>query len=268
MTAMWLASQASKPTAAQGLPPAVLRPPQAMAQHPGTAAAPGNRNAGAGTNPSPLDLLRKLPLLGGLPDDDLAWLARRVGFRRLRRGVLVVEQGDLDSALHFVVSGRVHAVRRGLNDRTLLLEVLGPGDHFGARGLIDAQTRSSSVRCVEPTQLMVVHQADFEQFLVNSSAFRDSLHQALTQRLRGSNQRIAVLALSDVRGCVIRHLLEVSEDQAGQRVVRAPVRRQMVADRIGASREMVGRVLKSLTAAGKIEIRQDGSLLIHCIDMA
>ena len=266
MPALSLASQASTPIAGQGLPPGVLRAVPAAAPPDSHAAAPACP-AAAG-NPGTLDLLRKLPLLATLPAADLAWLARRVGFRRLRRGALVVEQDAADLALHFVISGRVHAVRRGLNDRPLLLAVLGPGDHFGERGLLDQQPRSSAVRCVEPTQLLVIHQPDFEQFMADSSAFRNSLRHALTQRLRSSNQRIAVLALSDVRGCVIRHLLEVSEQHAGQRVVRAPVRRQTVADRIGASREMVGRVLKRLAAAGQIEPRQDGSLLIHCADMA
>lgn len=273
MTAMPLASQASKPVVGQGLLPPVRRPvPAALPYlpqppHGNSPSAPPTSRAGAST-PSTLDLLHSLPLLARLPDDDLAWLVRRVGFRRLRRGAVVVEQGAADTALHFVISGRVHAVRRGLNDRPLLLEVLGPGDHFGERGLLDEQPRTSTARCVEPSQLMVIHQLDFEQFMASSSAFRNRLHCALTQRLRSSNQRIAVLALSDVRGCVIRHLLEISEDHAGQRVVRTPVRRQTVADRIGASREMVGRVLKSLTAAGKIEPRQDGSLLLHCADMA
>ena len=270
MTAVPLANQATMPAVAQSLPPPVWRPVQATVPRPphsSSLATPATSRAAA-NSPNTLDLLHGLPLLGALPEDDLAWLARRVGFRRLRRGAVVVEQGTADTALQCVISGRLHAVRRGLNDRPLLLEVLGPGDHFGERGLLDEQPRTSTVRCVEATQLLVIHQLDFAQFMASSSAFRNSLHCALTQRLRSSNQRIAVLALSDVRGCVIRHLLEVSEDHAGQRVVRAPVRRQTVADRIGASREMVGRVLKSLTAAGKIEARQDGSLLIHCADMA
>ena len=276
MTATLLASQASKPVVGPGLPPPVRQAtPAAVSQRPLTPHLPRGSNPAvtptsrvAANAPTTLDQLHGLPLLAGLPDDDLAWLARRVGFRRLRRGAVVVEQDTLDSALHLVLSGRVHAVRRGLNDRPLLLEVLGPGDHFGERGLLDGQPRTSTARCVEPTQLLVIHQLDFEHFMAKSGAFRNSLHHALTQRLRSSNQRIAVLALSDVRGCVIRHLLEVSEEHGGQRVVRAPVRRQTVADRIGASREMVGRVLKNLTAAGQIEPRQDGSLLIHCANMA
>ena len=270
MTAMPLASHPSKPAVGPGLLPQARRAvPGAVAHMPHSGRPPATPTSrAAANNPSTLDLLHSLPLLAALPDDDLAWLARRVGFRRLRRGAVVVEQGEADTALQFVLSGRLHAVRQGLNDRPLLLEVLGPGDHFGERGLLDEQPRTSSVRCVEATQLIVVHQLDFEQFMASSSAFRNNLHCALTQRLRSSNQRITVLALSDVRGCVIRHLLDASKDHGDQRVVRAPVRRQMVADRIGASREMVGRVLKSLTAAGQIEPRQEGSLLIHCADMA
>ena len=50
----------------------------------------------------------------------------------------------------------------------------------------------------------------------------------------------------------------------GQRIVNPPITRQFVADRIGASREMVSRVFKDLTARGQIQQRQDGSLLLCC----
>ena len=209
-------------------------------------------------------LILQLPLLSKLSGEQAAWLAQRVVIRRLRRGEVLVHQGDPDRGFHIVCSGSVHAVRQGRNGRSLLLDVLGPGGHFGERGLIDELPRETTVRCAQATELLTVHGPDFRQCLDESPAMRQALLHTLTQRLRARNQRITMLALNDVHGCVLRHLHDASVEVQGQRIVHPPFTRQFVADRIGASREMVSRVFKDLAATGKIQQQQDGSLLLHC----
>ena len=221
-----------------------------------------NRDGASRLSPA---LILSLPLLGSLSGEQAAWLAQRVAIRRLRRNEVLVHQGEPDRAFHIVCSGSVHAVRQGRNGRSLLLDVLGPGGHFGERGLIDEQPRETTVRCAKASELLTVQGADFRQCLAESHALRSALMRTLSQRLRERNQRIAMLALNDVHGCVVRHLQDASVEVQGQRIVHPPFTRQFVADRIGASREMVSRVFKDLTASGKIQHRQDGSLLLHCI---
>jgi CRP-like cAMP-binding protein len=67
----------------------------------------------------------------------------------------------------------------------------------------------------------------------------------------------------DVYGRVARALLEVAQpDREGQLVIRDRVSRQDVAKMIGASREMVSRVMKDLEDRGFIEVAEDGSTII------
>jgi CRP/FNR family cyclic AMP-dependent transcriptional regulator len=210
-----------------------------------------------------LELMRELPLLRELGDGDAAWLARRATIRPLRRGALLLEQGSQEQALYIVLSGCLHAVRRGPRGRLLIADVLHAGDHYGELGLVDDQPHAAALRCMAAGAVVVVRQPDFHRCLAACPAMREALMRTLAQRLRQRNRRISLLALNDVRGCVIGQLLEQSEAEGALRIVRQPVNRQTLADIIGASREMVSRIVTELAHDGLIELRADGSTLIH-----
>jgi len=88
------------------------------------------------------------------------------------------------------------------------------------------------------------------------------LLRSLVQRLREADRKIESLALMDVFGRVAKLLLEFSEMQEGRRIVTRKLTKQDIAKMIGASREMVSRVMKDLETSGYIEV-QDGRIVLH-----
>jgi CRP/FNR family cyclic AMP-dependent transcriptional regulator len=81
------------------------------------------------------------------------------------------------------------------------------------------------------------------------------------KRLREADKKIGSLALMDVYGRVARLLLEMSETIDGQKVVTKKLAKQDIAKMIGASREMVSRVMKDLQTGGFIEVK-GGSIFL------
>jgi CRP/FNR family cyclic AMP-dependent transcriptional regulator len=79
--------------------------------------------------------------------------------------------------------------------------------------------------------------------------------RGLVKRLREADKKIGSLALMDVYGRVARLLMEMSETIDGQRVVTKKLPKQDIAKMIGASREMVSRVMKDLQTSGYIEVK-------------
>ena len=87
--------------------------------------------------------------------------------------------------------------------------------------------------------------------------------KGLVQRLRHADRKIESLALMDVYGRVARALLEFAVDDAdGNAVIRDKVSRQDLAKMVGASREMVSRVMKDLEERGFLETKEDGSMIV------
>lgn len=210
------------------------------------------------------ELLSTLPLLRALEPALLRRVAERVQVRRIARHGTVFEQGSRESGLYLLLKGQAQVVRQNQRGRALVVDQLRPGDHFGELSAIDDAPQYAAVRCPVPSEVLVIGRADFLDLLHESPPLLQALLHGMVARVRRKNRRIALLALHDVRGCVVQQLLDLSELQDGQPVVRGRICRQAIADMIGASRAMVSRVMMALTRSGELQTLPDGSTLIRC----
>jgi len=211
-----------------------------------------------------VDTLASVPLLRHLEPALARQLAAHAAVRRLNRHAMVLEQGSREAGLFALLQGQAQVVRRNPQGRSLVIDQLRPGDHFGELSAIDGQPQSAAVRCTQPSDVLVISRGDFLDCLQESQTLLPALLQVMVQRVRRKNRRITLLALHDVRGCVVQQLLDLADLQDGRPVVRGRIGRQAIADMIGASRAMVSRVMMDLTRTGALETLPDGSTLLHC----
>ena len=128
---------------------------------------------------------------------------------------------------------------------------------FGEMGVLDDHPRSATVLAVEASEVVVIGKADFKQCLMDNPDVSLFIMRNLTKRLRLADRNIESLALLDVYGRVARLLLEAAEVVDGRKVVTHKLTKQDMAKMIGASREMVSRVMRDLTAQGLSTSRTD-----------
>ena len=129
--------------------------------------------------------------------------------------------------------------------------------------LIDNEPHSATVRAEVQTDMLTLGRAEFARCLPENSSMSYAIMKGLVQRLRQADRKIESLALMDVYGRVARSLLEFAlPDRDGLLTIRERISRQDIAKMVGASREMVSRVMKDLEDRGFIETRVDGSMLI------
>ncbi|MDH4391135.1 MAG: Crp/Fnr family transcriptional regulator [Aquabacterium sp.] len=211
-----------------------------------------------------VETLAGVPLFSQLEPALLRQLADRAVVRKLARHATVLEQGSRDQGLFILLRGQAQLVRHNLRGRSLVIDQLRPGDHFGELSAIDEQPQSAAVRCTMPSEVLVFGRTDFIDCLHESQTLLTILLQMMVKRVRRKNRRITLLALHDVRCCVVQQLLDLAELQDGQPVVRGRICRQAIADMIGASRAMVSRVMMALTRSGELQTLADGSTAIFC----
>ncbi|MBK7424051.1 MAG: Crp/Fnr family transcriptional regulator [Propionivibrio sp.] len=208
-------------------------------------------NAGAG-----LTLLQKIPLFAGLPDAQLEQIARMAVSRKVARHTTIVFVGDRTDALFVIVSGSAKVLNRDAEGNEVILTLLGSGECFGEMGLIDGSPRSADVVANENCELLVIAKADFTNVLAGNVDLCLNIMKSLVLRLREANRKIESLALMDVYGRVAKLLLDFSVEENGLRVIRRKVTKQDMAKMVGASREMVSRVMKDLEGSGYIRVEQ------------
>jgi CRP/FNR family cyclic AMP-dependent transcriptional regulator len=212
---------------------------------------------------SNLDLIRRVPLFSTLTQAQAESVADAVIKRRYRRGECIVEQGKKSNCLAIVLTGRARVVTTDTRGREVILATLSPGDYIGEMSLIDNQPHSATVRAEVQTDVLILGRVEFARCLPENTSMAYAVMKGLVQRLRHADRKIESLALMDVYGRVARALLEFAQPGTdGLMTIRDRVSRQDVAKMIGASREMVSRVMKDLEERGFIEVREDGTTVI------
>jgi CRP/FNR family cyclic AMP-dependent transcriptional regulator len=207
-------------------------------------------------------VLKSVPLFASFPDEQLRTLVTVVTRRSAPRGSVIMAAGDQIDSLYIVISGRLKVMMGDSDGKEVILSLIGPGEYFGEMGLIDDSPRSASVVTIEPCELLCVAKRDFKKCLAESAEMAASVMRGLVRRLREADRKIGSLALLDVYGRVARLLLDMSEMQNGQRTVTKRLPKQDIAKMIGASREMVSRVMKDLQMGGYIEMR-GSTIVLH-----
>jgi len=210
-----------------------------------------------------VDALRSMPIFEALSVERLVPIARVAVFRKVPRGSAVLRAGDRTDFVYFILSGVLKVLVSDEEGREVILSNLGPGEFFGEMGVLDDNPRSATVVANTPCELIVISKADFKRCLAENFDVSLYIMRSLVKRLRSADRKIESLALMDVFGRVARLLLEMAEeDKDGQLVIRRKVSRQDIAKMIGASREMVSRVMKDLQQQGLIE-EGDGGILLR-----
>ena len=207
-------------------------------------------------------LLRNVPLFSVLPENQLSLLTSVVSRRSFARHKTIIAAGDATESLYVVISGRLKVMMSDDEGREVILAIVGPTEYFGEMGLLDDSPRSATVVTLEACELLVLSKRDFNACLQENFEMATTVMRGLVKRLREADEKIGSLALMDVYGRVARLLLEMAETIDGQKIVTRKIAKQDIAKMIGASREMVSRVMKDLQTGGFIEVRA-GSIFIR-----
>ena len=212
---------------------------------------------------SNLELIRRVPLFSMLTASQAEAVSEAVVKARFKRGEAIVDQGKKSNALSIILTGRARVITTDARGREVILASMQPGDYIGEMSLIDNEPHSATVRAEVQTDVLVLGRLEFARCLPENSSMAYAVMKGLVQRLRHADRKIESLALMDVYGRVARTLLEFAvPDAVGNSVIKDRVSRQDLAKMVGASREMVSRVMKDLGDRGFIETRADGSMLV------
>lgn len=201
---------------------------------------------------SPADTSRQ-DILG---EAEVKALAQHAVARTFPKNTVVVTEGDRTDSLYIIVSGRVKIYASDENGKEIVLNHAGPGEYFGEL-VLDEGPRAASVMTLEPTRFLIVPKDDFREFVTRSPEFSLHLIRKLIRKVRVLTNDVKSLALMDVYGRVARMLLDLAVERDGAIVIENRPTQQEMANRVGASREMISRILSNLAEGGYITMERD-----------
>jgi CRP/FNR family cyclic AMP-dependent transcriptional regulator len=199
-------------------------------------------------------MLENVPIFAQLDPSDLEEIAQLAVTRAFPKNAVVVTEGDLGNSMYVIAKGRVKVFLTSDEGKEVILNTLGPNGSFGELALLDDEPRSASVMTLEPSSLMIISRPSFERCLADKPKIAVGLIRALVQRVRGLTENVRDLALSEVYGRVVSLFGKLAVPEDGKQVIRQRLTHQEIANMVGASREMISKILKDLAVGGYITI--------------
>jgi CRP/FNR family cyclic AMP-dependent transcriptional regulator len=166
------------------------------------------------------------------------------------RNQMLIVEGEVSDALYILITGQLKVFTQDSKGRELVYNILQPGEFFGEL-FLDGGLRSASVKAVVDSQCIVIDHLAIRGFMKTYPEFAECLVYKLIARLRHATQLSKSLALHDVYERTVDLLNQVALNEPGDiRVVPTSMTQQEIADRVGATREMINHILRDLTRGG------------------
>ncbi|NNE06230.1 MAG: Crp/Fnr family transcriptional regulator [Xanthomonadales bacterium] len=199
-----------------------------------------------------LRIFNGINLFKSLDEKELQALSEHLLRRHFPKNVVIINEGDMTNSLYIILSGRVKVFLNDENGKEVILNVVEAGDYFGEVSLFDDGRRSASIMTLVDSEFAVLEKSSFLTCMKSSPELALTIIRGLTERLRGLSANVRNLALMDVYGRVAHTLIELAEDQDGTTMIPGGITYKELAQRVGASSKMVGRVMKDLRTGGYI----------------
>lgn len=208
-------------------------------------------------------LLKKLRLFSDLPEGDIKRLASLAKLKRYPGGAVIIERGDPTRSLYVIADGRVKIRRIWENGKEVIFSILKSGDIFGEMAFLEEIPRSADVITITPSDLIELEKRDLEAIMESNKILMSNLIKTLVRRLVTADNMIEMLALENVYERLTNFLSEQAEKEpSGRLVIKGGITHTQLAAIIGASREMVSKIMKVLTDGGFL-IKKEKDLIIN-----
>ncbi|MBK8187273.1 MAG: cAMP-activated global transcriptional regulator CRP [Cellvibrio sp.] len=179
--------------------------------------------------------------------------------RRYPAKSTIIYAGDKSDSLYYIVKGSVTVLIEDDEGHEMIVAYLNDGDFFGEMGLFDhSDSRSAWVRAKSECEVAEISYAKFQEISEDHPEFLFALGSQMARRLRATTRKVGDLAFLDVTGRVARTLLELCKEPDAMTHpdgMQIKITRQEIGRIVGCSREMVGRVLKTLEDQGLVQVK-------------
>jgi CRP-like cAMP-binding protein len=202
------------------------------------------------------EILAKVPLFAGLPDEERERLGSLLRARRYTRGEVIFLEGDEGTALCLIAEGRIRIQLTGADGREVVINVYGPAEFFGELALLDGEPRSADAIAQDASRVFWLQREDFAAFLDSHPRAAMTMLASLSRRLRHTTRVVQDATFRDVPARLARVLLDLAA-RNGQPIpqgirIESRLTQGELAAMVGASRETVNRALRGFEQRGLI----------------
>ncbi len=171
----------------------------------------------------------------------------------------IIYAGDESDSIYFIIRGSVTVLIEDEQGREIIVAYKNKGDFFGEMGLfLHDQPRTAWVKARSECEVAELSFAKFRELAAEDPTLVYAVGAQMAEALQRTTQKVGDLAFLDVTGRVARTLLELTKQPDAMTHpdgMQIKITRQEIGRIVGCSREMVGRVLKTLVDQGLVSVK-------------
>jgi CRP/FNR family cyclic AMP-dependent transcriptional regulator len=199
------------------------------------------------------DTLEDITLFRDLDEDDIQKVASQTVIRQFPKNTVVVSQGDDTDSFYVILKGKVDVFLQNDKGKEIIINTMGVCEAFGELAPLGGIPRQASIITTEDSTFGIISRQVFMDTLLAKPTVSMQIIDLLIHRIQDLTEDVSSLALEDVYNRVVRILYKHAE-AVGEKLVTEKLTQQDIASRVGATREMVHRILKELKKGGYISI--------------
>lgn len=200
------------------------------------------------------ETLRVVPVFADLNDEALQQLAIACRHHSFKKNTRFIQQGEIGKHLYIIESGRVKVFVSSEDGREITINEEAAGSCIGEIALLDDEPRSASVETLEKTEAIAISKSAFQACVAENPTIAFEIIRTLTRRLRSATGGMKSLALDNVYRRLSAKLNELATNDGEVRRVQQRYTHQDLGNMVGASREMISKVMAELVKGGYIEL--------------
>ena len=185
--------------------------------------------------------------------------------RKYLRGSTIIFAGEDSESIYYILKGSVTVLIEDDSGHEIIVAYLNEGDFFGEMAMFSEGTRTAWVKAKTDCEVAELGYRKFIELNRNDPGMLYELATQLADRLDKTTQKVGNLAFLDVTGRVARTLLDLSNEPDAMTHpdgMQIKITRQEIGRIVGCSREMVGRVLKTLEDQGLVSVKGK-TMVVH-----
>lgn len=202
-------------------------------------------------------LLVRLPLFQELTPAQIAHLAAHTRSKRLPKGEMLFQRGDIAHGFYFIVFGQVKLAFPSSSGNEKVVEILGPRQSFGEAAVFAQRPYPVFAQALADTLLLYVPRDALFELLETDNSFARNMLSGLAMRLHSLILDVESYSLRSSAQRVIGYLLQhcPNEHCEGSIEITLPTSKQVIASRLNLTPETLSRILHDLAEAWLIEMQ-------------
>jgi CRP-like cAMP-binding protein len=107
-----------------------------------------------------------------------------------KEGEVIVRQGETGNCMFVIQGGEVEVVAEA-DGKELKLRTLGPNEFFGEMALFEKETRTATIRAIQPTRVLTVDKKNFLGGMHEDPSLAFRVVKTMSHRIRDLTDRLA-----------------------------------------------------------------------------